>query len=71
MRESQYTEAYLAENASRGKGNGITVGTFLAYRLRGEARKYAGRYRTALENSCVRRGAVVGRSVHGGVAYYL
>lgn len=49
MRESQYTEEYLAENRARGFGNGITAGTYLAYCLRGKARAWAGRYRRSLE----------------------
>ena len=70
-KDSQYTDAYLGENNRRGKGRGITVGTFLAYSLRGKARSYAGRYASALINSLERRTDVLkGRSILGGVAYY-
>ena len=70
MKESQYTDAYLKENRRRGHGKGLTIGSFLAYQLQGRAREYAGKYAAALEASVIRRGAVVGQSVHGGVAYY-
>ena len=69
-KESQYTDAYLKENRRRGRGKGLTIGSFLAYQLQGKAREYAGKYAAALEASVIRRGAVVGKSVQGGVAYY-
>ena len=71
-RESQYIEGYLAENDSRGLGKGLTVGSYLAYQLKGKAKKYSGRYAAALINALERRGSAVikGRSAMGGVAYY-
>ena len=70
MKESQYTDAYLRENRRRGRGKGLTIGSFLAYTLQGKAREYASKYAAALEASVIRRGAVEGKSVQGGVAYY-
>lgn len=70
MRESQYTDDYLRENARRGVGNGLTIGSYLAYTLQGKAREYASKYATALEASVIRRNAIKGRSKLGGVAYY-
>lgn len=70
MRESQYTTAYLRENRRRGWGKGLTPGSFLAYTLSGRAREYQGKYLTALINSLERRGAIQGKSVQGGIAYY-
>lgn len=71
-KESQYTDDYLATNTARGMGNGLTVGTFLAYVLRGRAKEYKGRYETALINSLERRqGVVKSKSARGGVAWYL
>lgn len=70
MRESQYTDDYLRENARRGMGNGLTIGSYLASVLQGKAKKYAGQYVAALEMSVIRRNAIKGRSKQGGVAYY-
>ena len=70
MRNSQYLESYLFENKSRGEGNGLTIGSYLAYQLRGKAKKYSGHYVTALRNSCERVGALEGRSKMGGIAFY-
>lgn len=70
MRNSQYLNSYLSENAQRGAGKGLTAGSFLAYQLRGTAKKYSGKYLIALKNSCKRVGAVVGESKLGRVAYY-
>jgi hypothetical protein len=70
MKNSQYLNNYLSGNASRGESNGLTIGSFLAYVLRGKAKKYSGHYVRALQNSCVRVGAKQGSSVRGGIAYY-
>lgn len=74
MRGSQYTDAYLNENAKRGFLRGLTVGTFLGYNLSGRAKAYSGRYATALENDLHRReksGEVVReRSINNGEAFY-
>lgn len=71
---SQYTESYLRENARRGFGKGVTVGTFLAYNLRGRAKNYGGRYADALNNDLNRRvkvGEVVGGvSAGNSIAFY-
>ena len=70
MRNSQYLSSYLANNKARGEGNGLTIGSFLAYQLKGKAKKYSGHYVVALRNSCERVGAVAGRSKMGGIAFY-
>lgn len=70
MRNSQYLESYLACNRQRGQGCGLTVGSYLAYQLRGNAKKWAGRYCNSLEASCKRAGATKGKSMLGRVAYY-
>ena len=70
MRNSQYLESYLSENASRGWNKGLTIQSYLAYQLSGKAKKYSGHYVRALRNSCERAGAYEGASVRGGVAYY-
>lgn len=70
MRNSQYLWDYLSGNKARGEGQGLTVGSYLAYTLRGKAKQYSGHYARALENSCERVGAVQGRSKLGGVAFY-
>jgi hypothetical protein len=71
---SQYLAGYLAENARRGLGQGVTPGTYLAYCLRGAARSYAGRYRAALETALEMEEqlgtAIRGRSRCAGVAWY-
>lgn len=70
MRESQYVDDYLNENARRGTGQGLTIGSYLAYKLSGKAREYAGKYAAALLAAVLRRNAIEGRSKNGGVAYY-
>lgn len=70
MKESQYTEVYLRGNARRGKGKGITIGTFLSYTLRGKAKGWISRYAHALERSVINRDAIKGRSKCGSIAYY-
>jgi len=70
MKNSQYLKSYLAANKARGDGKGLTIGSFLAYVLRGNAKQYSGSYARALRNSCERVGAVQGRSKLGGVAFY-
>ena len=71
---SMYTNKYLRTNAERGDGNGYTLQTFLAYELKGTAKRYADRYLKALQrdlNTQYRSGSVVwGRSCKGGRAYY-
>lgn len=64
--ESQYTDSYLHMTAG---GRLLTPGTYLAYVLRGRARKYAGRYQSALMRSLEKRGARPVKSVRGGIAY--
>lgn len=67
---SQYVADYLEGNAQRGLGFGLTISTYLAGRLRGKSRQYAGRYRASLERSCRLLGAVPGPSARGSIAYY-
>ena len=73
-RESQYVSNYLAVNDARGQGNGLTVGSYLAGRLRGLAKTYAHTYARSLENALNARVlaglATRGKSRHGGCAYY-
>jgi hypothetical protein len=70
MRLSQYVEPYLKSNAERGWDKGITPGTFLAYTLRGTAKRYSGNYLRALVRGLERVGATEGKSVQGKIAYY-
>ena len=70
MRESQYTDEYLAENAKRGLGNGLTPGTFIQYAVRGRASQFKENYIASLIRSVKRRGAIADRSKCGKVAYY-
>jgi hypothetical protein len=70
MRNSQYTEGYLAYNRARGIGKGVTIGTYLSKCLRGTAKSWKGRYARSLENSLLRVGATEGKSIMGSVAYY-
>lgn len=70
MKNSQYLSEYLNQNAKRGVGKGLTVGSFLAYTLRGEAKKWSGRYEEALRNSLSRAGAIAGPSAGKRTAYY-
>ena len=70
MRNSQYLHAYLSGNEARGVGRGLTVQTFLAYRLRGKAKRYADKYVCALERSLSRVHAIKGKSAGGRTAYY-
>jgi hypothetical protein len=67
---SQYLNAYLTENGSRGLGKGLTVQSFLASRLQGKAKQYSQGYVVALKRSCERTGAVQGPSFGGSTAYY-
>lgn len=74
MKNSQYLNDYLDSNRSRGNGNGLTVGSYLAYVLRGKAKEYSGHYKRALENS-LRRAVSngdcrIGSSRMGRTAYY-
>ena len=50
MRLSQYLDKYLDANAERiaGGKKPITPGTYLAYKLRGRAKNYFGKYESAL-----------------------
>ena len=70
MRFSQYLVGYLRANDARGKGKGITVGTYLSRHLRGHAKTWKGRYARSLENSLERHGAIQDRSTHGSTAWY-
>lgn len=74
MRESQYIDEYLELNSERGIGNGYTIGTFLTYRLSGNAKKYSQGYERALLRAVNRRlrsgEAFVARSAGGRVAAY-
>lgn len=67
MKESQYVGQYLACNGR------WTLGTFLAYTLKGTAKEYSGKYKTALERALLRRVAAGEveecQSVHKGIAY--
>ena len=68
--QSQYTEQYLVENDARGVGNGLTPGSFLASTLRGNARRWIGRYEHSLIRSVLKIGAIANKSAHGKIAYY-
>jgi hypothetical protein len=74
MRDSQYLTDYIATNALRGIGRGLTVNTYLAYTLRGRAKRFGDVYRSALVRSIQRaigRGEVAeGPSARGAIAYY-
>ena len=70
MKLSQYTNDYLAGNLVRGSDKGITIGSYLAYTLRGAAKRYSGSYARSLERSVRLVGAVQGRSAGGRVAWY-
>lgn len=63
---SQYTYDYLSVTAA---GRYLTPGTFLAYVLRGKAKTYIGRYKSALIRSVKSVGALPVKSVGGKVAY--
>jgi hypothetical protein len=67
---SQYVDSYLATNAARGPGKGLTPGTFIAYTVRGRARSYAGRYVRALVSGLRKVGATPGTSCRGCRAWY-
>jgi hypothetical protein len=74
MRNSQYLKHYLDSNASRGDGKGLTIQSYLQYRLGGKAKKYSLGYVIALQNSVDREvyagRAEVGKSFGGRLAYY-
>lgn len=74
MKNSQYLSDYLASNRSRGSGNGLTIGSYLTYVLRGKAKQYSAHYHRALENSLRRAMADgtcrIGASRMGQTAYY-
>jgi len=71
---SMYTNKYLRTNAERGDSNGYTLQTFLAYELKGKAKRFADKYMRALERDLesLRGEGKVYRSVscRGGRAYY-
>ena len=71
MRESQFTNEYIRENTQRGLGKGITIGSFLAYRLRGRAKQFSDVYARSLERALLRRGCIPYKSAGGSVAFYL
>lgn len=70
MKNSQYLHTYLSTNEARGIGRGLTVQTFLAYRLRGKAKRYSDKYVRSLERSLSRACAIKGKSAGGRTAYY-
>ncbi|GIV03656.1 MAG: hypothetical protein KatS3mg015_2486 [Fimbriimonadales bacterium] len=70
MAKSQYLESYLEENRRRGWGCGLTIGTYLAYTLRGRAKHYAAGYQRALERAVISAGAIRGWSAGRSVAWY-
>lgn len=55
--------------ATTDNGTLYTPGTFLAYRLRGKAKKYRAGYLGALRRSLSHCGAVPVRSIKGGTAF--
>lgn len=66
-----YFESYLQVNEERGEGNGLTPGSYLAYTLRGKAKRYANRYRRALLNALTSAtDTYEAKSAKGGVAWY-
>lgn len=68
---SQYTDDYLAGNSSRGRGKGLTIGSFLSYQLSGRAKRWADVYHRSLQRSMeLTPDAVSGRSAKGGIAWY-
>ncbi len=73
-RESQYAEDYLRGNAQRGDGRGLSLKSYLAYCLRGNAKSYMRGYYNALYNSMLNREfaglARQGRSQGGSTAWY-
>lgn len=66
MRQSQYLESYLQCTAN---GTLYTPGTYIAYHVRGRAKRYADVYLRSLERGLKQVGAVPVRSIRGGVAY--
>lgn len=70
MKNSQYLNSYLNENATRGIGKGLTVQSYLASKLQGKAKKYSMGYVKSLKRSCDQVGAVQGPSFGGSTAYY-
>lgn len=66
MKDSQYIDSYLETTA---RGNLITPGTFLAYTLRGRAKRWAGRYEGALLRFIKRRNCKPVTSKGGRTAY--
>ena len=71
MRESQFTDEYIKENIQRGLGKGITIGSFLSYRLKGRAKQFSDVYARSLERALLRRGCFSYKSAGGSTAYYL
>lgn len=67
---SKYLDGYLDENARRGLGRGLTVGSYLAGELRGKALNYVGRYAAALRIALSHADCFVGVSAGGKEAYY-
>jgi hypothetical protein len=71
---SKYTDDYLNNNDERGLGRGLTPGSYLNSQLRGTAKRYAAKYRAALESDLRARvveGSVLPYASQGGaVAYY-
>lgn len=69
--KSQYLEAYKSEALTEiSIGNKpYSVGTFLVYRLRGNAKKWQGRYYGALIRGLEKDGWTPRKSKFGGMAY--
>lgn len=69
--KSQYLEPYQNHVLARLTKNKkpYSVGTFLTYRLRGNARSWMGRYLRSLKNNLEEDGWVETKSMLGGLAY--
>lgn len=64
-RLSQYTESYLRTTKDRK----LTPGTYIAYTVKGRAKRWAGRYTASLVRSVKLVGATPVKSIRGGIAY--
>lgn len=68
MKLSQYTDSYLDATSN---GRLVTPGTYIAYKVKGRAKRWAGRYTASLVRSVKLVGAVAVKSIGGGTAYVL
>jgi hypothetical protein len=69
--KSQYLKPYQSHVLTQlaiGK-RPLSVGTFLTYRLRGNAKNWSGRYLGSLKRGLEKEGWVETKSILGGVAY--